>query len=212
MRIFLLLCFAITFTFATVFTLTNEEKKFIKNSPKKNFIITRFIRFQEFIKEARSYDTKKKLTRTNLHINKILPTHDNIKDGIGDVWSTPKEFLIEGRGDCEDYAIAKYFALLELGIKKEKLYLGIVKVKGNPAFHMVLLYLHTPASIPLVIDNLSWKVVPLTKRKDLIPQFAFNEIDSYNFKDFKFYQKVKIEWGDLDKWNELLKKVYIQKK
>jgi amino acid transporter len=45
--------------------------------------------------------------------------------GIDDYWMTPKEFFIKGFGDCEDYAIAKYFTLLELGVKKESLYLAV---------------------------------------------------------------------------------------
>lgn len=35
-----------------------------------------------------------------------------------DYWATPYEFLARDKGDCEDYVIAKYFALLHLGIKK----------------------------------------------------------------------------------------------
>lgn len=38
------------------------------------------------------------------------------KDRQTNNWKTPKEFLIDGEGVCEDFAIAKYFTLLELGI------------------------------------------------------------------------------------------------
>ena len=62
-------------------------------------------------------------------------------------------------------------------IKKENLYFAVVNVKGAKSLHMVLLYLENKSSTPLVMDNLSSKVIPLNQRKDLIPKFAFNEID-----------------------------------
>jgi predicted transglutaminase-like cysteine proteinase len=46
-----------------------------------------------------------------------------------DYWSTPREFLISGRGDCEDYAIIKYFTLIKLGFDERKLFLTSVKEK-----------------------------------------------------------------------------------
>lgn len=73
---------------------------------------------------------------------------------------------------------------------------------------MNLLYLETPNSIPLVMDNLSWKVASLDKRTDLEPLFAFNELRSYNFNGHKLNVRIKIDWGDINKWEELLHKIY----
>ena len=73
---------------------------------------------------------------------------------------------------------------------------------------MILLYLENKESTPLVLDNLSSVVIPLTKRTKLIPKFAFNEIDSYKFTYEKFTEKVKINWGKEDKWEKLLNRVY----
>ena len=115
---------------------------------------------------------------------------------------------MQGHGDCEDYAIAKYFTLLELGIPKEKLYFGVVDLKGEKNSHMILLYLENKDSTSLVMDNLSSKVLPLTDRKNIIPKFAFNEIDSYKFTPERFVEKVKINWGKDNKWEKLLNRVY----
>ena len=73
---------------------------------------------------------------------------------------------------------------------------------------MVLLYLENKGSTPLVMDNLSSKVIPLNQRKDLIPKFAFNEIDSYKLTSDKFTQKVNIDWGKDNKLEKLLMRVY----
>mgnify|MGYP006349236567 CR=1 FL=1 len=96
----------------------------------------------------------------------------------------------------------------EVGIPKEKLYFAIVDIKGQKDSHMILLYLETKESTPLVLDNLSSMVIPLTRRTKLIPKFAFNEIDSYKFTHEKFTEKVKINWGKENKWEKLLFRVY----
>ena len=141
-------------------------------------------------------------------MNKTFPAQDISTQSTIDYWATPKEFLLQGHGDCEDYVITKYFTLLEVGIPKEKLYFAIVDIKGQKDSHMILLYLETKESTPLVLDNLSSMVIPLTRRTKLIPKFAFNEIDSYKFTYEKFTEKVKINWGKENKWEKLLFRVY----
>jgi predicted transglutaminase-like cysteine proteinase len=49
----------------------------------------------------------------------ISPVSDEMQWGVADHWSDPFETLLSNRGDCEDYAILKYAALLEAGIPKD---------------------------------------------------------------------------------------------
>jgi predicted transglutaminase-like cysteine proteinase len=49
----------------------------------------------------------------------IRPTSDLSQWGVPDRWSTPLETLSTGLGDCEDYAIAKYVALIKAGLRRE---------------------------------------------------------------------------------------------
>jgi predicted transglutaminase-like cysteine proteinase len=46
--------------------------------------------------------------------------------GVPDRWSPPLETLTTGRGDCEDYAIIKYVALLNAGIRRQDVKLVVV--------------------------------------------------------------------------------------
>ncbi len=193
------------------FKLNQKDIKYINKSIKKPFIVNRLKKYQTLKNKVKDYTLIRKLSHINSFINKILPAHDLAKNSSIDYWATPKEFLIQGHGDCEDYAITKYFTLLELGIPKEKLYFAVVDVKGQTDSHMVLLYLENKKATPLVLDNLSFKVIPFTKRKKLIPKFAFNEFDSYKFTSSGFTKKVKINWGKSDKWRKLLRRVYILK-
>jgi predicted transglutaminase-like cysteine proteinase len=91
-----------------------------------------------------------------------------------DYWATPVESLIKGAGDCEDYAIAKYFSLRRLGVPSEKLLITYVKALGLNRAHMVLTYYATPASEPLVLDSLVDVIAPASQRPDLLPVYAFN--------------------------------------
>ncbi len=185
-----------------------KDIKVINSSPYKKQILKRIENYENLKYKIKDFSVIRKLSHINSFYNKILPQNDKQKYGINDFWSTRKEFLIAGKGDCEDYAIAKYFSLIEVGIPKEKLYLAIVKVKGAPSDHMVLFYLKNKNTIPLVIDNLSFKVVPLTKRKKLEPVVIFNENDSYVLKNSFLSKKVKINWENNNKWAKLLEKVY----
>ena len=71
-----------------------------------------------------------------------------------DYWATPIETLSIGGGDCEDYAIAKYFTLKQLGVDESKLRLTYVKAIELNQAHMVLTYFENKRAVPLVLDNL----------------------------------------------------------
>lgn len=208
MKQLIFLIFLINYALAYEFKLNEKDLKYITNSNKKSFIENRLNKYKELKIQIKDYELLKKLSHVNSFINKILPAHDISTQASLDYWATPKEFLLQGHGDCEDYVIAKYFTLLELGIPKEKLYFAVVDIKGEKTSHMILLYLETKESTPLVLDNLSSVVIPLTKRTKLIPKFAFNEIDSYRFSHKKFTQNVNINWGKDNKWEKLLNRVY----
>ncbi|MEV9616515.1 transglutaminase-like cysteine peptidase [Aliarcobacter butzleri] len=204
----LLVLFLFSNSFAYEFKLNQKDKNLIERSTQKSFILKRLAKYEEVKNKARNLDINNKLTQINLFINGSLAEFDNASMGIDDYWMTPKEFFIKGHGDCEDYVIAKYFTLLELGVKKENLYPAIVKVQGSASFHLVLLYVEDKNKSPLVLDNLSFKILPFSKRTDLTPKVAFNEIDSYTLTREKFLQKANVDWGKENKWEKLLNRVY----
>ena len=58
-----------------------------------------------------------------------------------DYWATPVESLRKGEADCEDYAIAKYFTLRQLGVADDKLRITYYKVfpeQSTPVFNFCL--------------------------------------------------------------------------
>jgi len=128
---------------------------------------------QEFA-SLKNKSTMEKLKAVNDFYNNVRYTKDINLYKVKDYWATPWEFLGHDKGDCEDYVIAKYFALRYLGIDSAKLYFSYVKSRRFKGAHMVLTYFQTPRSIPLVLDNNNFKIFPANKRKDLIPIYNFN--------------------------------------
>jgi predicted transglutaminase-like cysteine proteinase len=119
--------------------------------------------------------------------------------GQEDYWASPLETLAKGRGDCEDFAIAKYASLLAAGVAPGRLRLVYVRAQldgaaapkalldvglridaaATPAAagaqaHMVLAYQVGPAEEPLILDNLRGEVLPASARPDLTPVFSFS--------------------------------------
>ena len=119
---------------------------------------------------------REKLEIVNDFMNRTPFISDAQHWGKEDYWATPVEFLSTNGGDCEDFSIAKYFALRSLGVPDEKLRITYVKeiVVYNEA-HMVLAYYPQPDADPLVLDNLEDRVRPASQRTDLIPVYSFND-------------------------------------
>lgn len=117
---------------------------------------------------------RQKLTEVNRFFNQLYFVNDDVLWGKNDYWATPLEFLGSNAGDCEDFTIAKYFSLLELGVADKKLRLVYVKAIELNQFHMVLAYYETPAAQPLILDNLNPQITPAAQRRDLLPIYSFN--------------------------------------
>jgi predicted transglutaminase-like cysteine proteinase len=114
------------------------------------------------------------LRAVNVFFNQFYFINDNKLWGKNDYWATPVEFIGVNGGDCEDFSIAKYFGLLELGVEPDKLRLVYVKAVTQDQFHMVLAYYATPDSEPLILDNLDKRIKAATARSDLQPIYSFN--------------------------------------
>jgi len=95
---------------------------------------------------------------------------------MGDYWATPAESIASAGGDCEDYSIAKYYLLKELGVPISRLRITYVRaLKLNGQAHMVLTYYANPDADPLVLDNLDPVIRSASQRTDLQPVYSFND-------------------------------------
>nr|WP_241461156.1 transglutaminase-like cysteine peptidase [Shewanella mangrovi] len=122
--------------------------------------------------------------------------------GDSNYWATPLEFIGVNGGDCEDFSIAKYFTLLQLGIADEKMRITMVKATSVNQYHMVLAYYAKPSSIPLILDNLDPMLKPATQRGDLIPVYSFNGQQLWLNKE-RGRGELAGSSSRLEKWNDL---------
>ena len=137
--------------------------------------VGRVQQWQQLISESGDLTDREKLKKVNDFFNQQVEfVSDSFLWGKEDYWATPLEFLAKGAGDCEDYSIAKYFTLRELGVSDKKMRITYVKALELNQAHMVLTYFPTPRAIPLVLDNLIPAIKPALKRKDLLPVYSFN--------------------------------------
>ncbi|MEK8047161.1 transglutaminase-like cysteine peptidase [Ideonella margarita] len=117
------------------------------------------------------------LATVNSFFNQRIAFREDLENwGQVDYWASPLESLQRGAGDCEDYAIAKYFTLISTGVPHKRLRLVYVRaaVNGLVVPHMVLAFYPSADADPLVLDNLVPDIRPASRRPDLTPVFSFN--------------------------------------
>lgn len=181
--LFLLLLTSLLFS-KTYPSFTKHE---LDNIAKSNIISKN--RIEDYEKTITFHEKNSKnvqLKRINLYLNTLLPQYDDVIKNKLDDWATPKEFLTIGYGDCEDYVIIKYYSLIRLGFDEKKLFLTRVKEKYRGGIHMVLTYFKEKNRPPLVLDNLSFKILNLKIRRDIEAEVFINSTGVYRItKDFK---------------------------
>ena len=135
---------------------------------------------QQTLAAAAALDEPGRLQAVNQFFNRRIVFRDDAAVwGQVDYWASPIETLNQGQGDCEDFAIAKYFSLLALGVPVNRLRLVYVRAQiggaqGVVQAHMVLAYHPSPEAEPLILDNLIGEIRPASRRPDLAPVFSFN--------------------------------------
>lgn len=136
--------------------------------------IQRLESWQQMISQSRNLTDINKLKAVNRFFNQMRFISDQKHWGQEDFWATPVEFMASGGGDCEDFSIAKYFTLRELGIDDSKMRITYVRALKLNQAHMVLSFFSKPDKEPLILDNLIDEIKPASQRKDLKPVYNFN--------------------------------------
>lgn len=136
-------------------------------------------RLRPLLEQLAEAPEAERLGAVNRFVNQQVVFREDVDAwGAVDYWASPLEALSRGVGDCEDYAIAKYFTLVASGMPASRLRLVYVKAQLKPGeaavAHMVLAYHATPGDVPLILDNLTTDVLPANHRPDLTPVFSFN--------------------------------------
>jgi predicted transglutaminase-like cysteine proteinase len=108
----------------------------------------------------------------NAFMNRAPYVTDPVNYGVPDYWATPIQFLTKD-GDCEDYAIAKFISLRELGFTNDQMRIVVLDDLNLKIAHAILVvYLDGKA---LVLDNQIASVVPAERIRHYKPIYSINE-------------------------------------
>jgi predicted transglutaminase-like cysteine proteinase len=126
----------------------------------------------DFLASLKGLDRQAQMEAVNRWANAKPYVEDITNWGLPDYWETPGEFIAHG-GDCEDFAIAKYFSLVRLGFAARDLRIAVVSDSRAHDFHAVLV-----ANIDgteWLLDNQIAQMVPLAEAPQYTPIYALNE-------------------------------------
>ena len=127
--------------------------------------------FLAIVDEGRGLSGRARIGVINRAINMAIePVSDMVQWGVPDRWSAPLETFTTGKGDCEDYAIAKYVALGEAGIAADDIKLMIVRNTAANEDHAVTAVRLDGAWI--ILDNRWLKMVEDTAMSQAVPLFS----------------------------------------
>ena len=126
----------------------------------------------QFAQSLSSDSAVEQLKAINHYVNRRVEFEDDQRHfGRPDVWSSANETFRSGRGDCEDYAIAKYQMLRTAGFASRNLYLVIVRDLVRRADHAVLVA--RAAGHMFVLDNGSDNILDSETISDYRPVLTF---------------------------------------
>lgn len=166
---------------------TLEMRSKIGNMPKWTSVLEKerknpgYVAQRQFPGQGMWKDIKAKLSRlspleqakaVNVLINRWPYRTDMDVWGLMDYWASPTEFFRKS-GDCEDFAIAKYFALRGLGIPASKMRIVVLKDTLRNLDHAVLVFYSDGDA--WILDNLSNAVLSHRRLSHYRPQFSVNE-------------------------------------
>ena len=136
--------------------------------------------FLDIVDNAKARKGRARLGEINRAINlAIRPISDLAQWGENDVWSSPLVTFASGAGDCEDYAIAKFVALRQVGVSPDDLRIVILRDTLSGEDHAV-----ATARLDghwLMLDNRRMSMVEDTNARNYRPLFV---IDQYGVMQY----------------------------
>lgn len=125
-----------------------------------------------FAASLRDSDELARVETVNRYVNgKVAFAEDSQQYRRPDHWVAASDTLRRGRGDCEDYAIAKLQLLRAAGVSDRDLYLVVVKDLVRRADHAILVV--RAAGRMLVLDNGTDIIADTETVRDYRPVLTF---------------------------------------
>ena len=143
-----------------------------------------------------------KLKEVNDYYNKFIYKTDDVAFNVKDYWQTPKEFESNGFGDCEDFAIAKFFKLKELNITSNIVYCLIPVISSinyTAEAHMICV------SDNFILDNINKTISKVEDTNYTFIYLLNNEYWQLMKNNLPFGEKRDV--NNLKLWSDLLNRI-----
>lgn len=95
-------------------------------------------RWSKLVNDLRLQNKLRQIITVNRWFNRLPYKHDEYAYDTLDYWADTEELLLK-RGDCEDYALSKYYTLRRLGFTPEELKIAVVYDNITYTNHAVLM-------------------------------------------------------------------------
>lgn len=116
------------------------------------------------------FQSLQEIADVNSSINSLIQyTSDEKLYGKADHWANFEEISNSLAGDCEDYALLKYWALRKIGVPAESMHILVFYDKIVRIHHAVLIVNQ------MVLDNRTDRIIKIDKLTDIAPNMAINE-------------------------------------
>ncbi len=150
-----------------------EERKEVPGDCQETlFNRCHFKRWQALLDGLRDADLMQQVTEINTFMNRARYIVDPINWGVKDYWASPHQFLRK-KGDCEDYAIAKFLSLRALGVGNDQMRIVVLQDLNLRTAHAVLVVFIGDQT--LVLDNQIRQVVKAETIHHYRPIYSVNE-------------------------------------
>ncbi len=140
--------------------------------PNPRFACAGGITISDLPAQLRSADRVTQLRMVNARLNAARYVTDPVNWGLDDYWSSLTQFLRRD-GDCEDYAIAKYMLLKQLGVPVADMKVVIVMDQNLNIAHAILAVRAGAATY--ILDNQINDIVPDSSIHHYKPYYSINE-------------------------------------
>lgn len=136
-------------------------------------------RYLEIIEDVSSYEGNELLQKLDHIYDQVPYERDSINYGEEDYWATPEEFLERNLGDCEEYAIAKYLTLKELGWSDDAMRIVVLWDSEISEHHAVLVVKSEEKE--WILDNATQGLKEYHDFPHYRPVYAINKSGSWSY-------------------------------
>lgn len=130
--------------------------------------------WRHFLERQKERPFHEQLNAVNDFANAFPYVEDWTNWGVEDYWETPYEFLAVS-GDCEDYAIIKYYSLKRIGIPVSRMRLIVLQDLNLGGVIHAILGVYDSSGELWLLDNQIKQVVPARRVYHYKPIYGINE-------------------------------------